>query len=293
MLEKVTFFSFNKRTKELKKGDIQRRIIILEMLRKNIPLTTNELARECDIARSTTFEIIESFIKSGLVTRKRISSARAINHEKHTLTNDGVLVGLAVYHDSKDKELGIKTTSLLEQAFQPTEKMTPVMTFTCLVMLNALNRGLEDYVLRFVTNLAKLKEKSSKHIDKQSAFSAGETVFSEDKSLKGGIISALNSLDPKDRDEVVQYYRNLIINFLFQMANASHNRKISNLATQSQRDPDALYIQLNCTCRYHNECLRVTMEDVFMRIFSGKWYCPKCGKGIKKSKKESVMPFMV
>lgn len=174
---------------------------------------------------------------------------------------------------------------MLQRIFQPPPESDAMRIFTCYVMLNAIDRGLQDYVLRYLRNVVELSETAPDTIFWYEGVEGAEALFEEEKALRGCVIAALSNLSHSDKETAIQYYRNLIIQGLFNYSVVSHNRKLQELARMSQMDREGVYTQFSCKCGYRNENVYVKMEDVLIRIFTGRWKCPKCNRSFSHAKK--------
>lgn len=248
----------------------------MTMLDSNSPLSIREISNKADVPYAVTFDTIQNFVKSGFVASKLIAQYKARKDFKYELTKGGKMVALVVNVD-ENRVLGNRRTEL-QNIFQPERGTDALTLFTSTVMLNAINRGLDNYVLRFLRNTIEFLESLSEPANplRMAEKAVGESLPSEVKTLKDSVIQALYSLSESDKETVVQYYRNTIIQMLFAQAMQSHNLKLQRLATMSQKDSDGIYIPFQCKCDYMNDQLYVKMEDIIIKIFTGGWECPSC-----------------
>lgn len=272
----ITFFGRERRNNSLRKSVKNRRSIVKTMLDSNSPLSIREISNKADVPYAVTFDTIQNFVKSGFVASKLIALYKARKDSKYELTKSGKMIALVVNVD-ENRVLGNRRTEL-QNIFQPERGTDALNLFTNTVMLNAINHGLDNFVLRFLRNTIEFLESLSEPANplRLAEKAVGEALPSEIKALKDSIVQALSSLSELDKDVVVQYYRNATIQMLFGHAMQSHDLKIQRLATMSQRDQDGIYIPFKCKCDYMNDQLYVKMEDVLVKIFTGGWECPSC-----------------
>lgn len=246
------------------------------MLESKEPLSIGKLSNKSTVVTSVVRENIENFIKCGLVSPIITAQYKARRDSSYELTKDGKMVALAISHEEK-RILGNSRVQL-QYVFQPERGQDALSFFVNTVMLNAINHGLDNYVLRFLRNTFQFLESLSEPANplRIAEKVVGEALPSEINILKESIIHALYSLSEPDKEAVVQYYRNAIIQMLFSHAMQSHDLKLQTLATMSQKDSEGIYIPFQCKCDYINDQLYVKMEDIIIKTFTGGWECPSC-----------------
>ena len=283
MSSELTFFGRERRNNSLRKSDYHRRQIIITMIESDSFLSVRAISNESGVNYSVTYEMIEKFVKSGLVTPKLVAQHKARRDSKYQLTKDGKMIALAICFDEK-RVLG-KNHVELQNVFQPERGTDSLSFFVNTVMLNAINRGLENYVLRFLRNTIQFMESLSEPVNplRIAQKAAGEASPSEIDTLRNCIIQALYGLSESEKDTIIQFYKTMITQTIFGLAMQSHNSKLERLATMSSKNPDGIFIPFQCKCDYVNDELYVKMEDVILKIFAGGWQCPSCGKIVSDS----------
>ncbi|MEM3062871.1 MAG: hypothetical protein QW303_04935, partial [Nitrososphaerota archaeon] len=201
----VTFFTKGTRTKEITIGDKNRRKLIITLLESQELLSAKKLSAKSGIAYATTHQELNKFVISGFIKPHNVATYKRIQHSKFELTKDGILVGLAIKFDQGDV-MGVQVTDTLVRVLEPDNKAAPINRFMQSVLVNALSRGLIDYVLRFLRDLVKERE-ISQDLDmwKMAAKGITEAKPSEVDRLGVAVIQTLGNCSEIERNTLVQF----------------------------------------------------------------------------------------
>jgi len=248
------------------------------MVENKLPLSIPQLSNKSNVSYGFTYQTIEDFVKSGVVSPIVAAHHKARKDSKYELTDVGKMIALAICVDEK-LVLGDRTADL-RKIFQPVRGTDALTFFVRSVLLNGVNNGLQRYVLEFIRNILQIAEFSTEpNLWKIAQDGGVEARPSEVQGLKKSVIQALYSLEEPDRDTVLQYYKTMTTNHLFTLSMHSHDVVLQNLAKESSRDPDGIYIPFECKkCGYENDHWYNKMEDIIVKVFTGGWQCPKCNK---------------
>jgi len=247
------------------------------MLESDVLLSVPQLVNKSDASYGFTYDTIDEFVRAGLVKPRITAHHKARKDSEYELTDIGKMIALAVSVDEK-RLIGNRRADL-QKIFQPDIKLGILNYFLRTVMLNAINKGLERYVLRFVRNFIEIAES----LDEPNLWKIAEngTAFaipSELQLLKEAVLNAFYSLSDDEKNTVTQRIKNMTINIIFDHSMYHGNSRLEKLATMSQEDKDGIYMGFECKCGYRNEQLYVKMEDIIVKTFSGGLECPKCGR---------------
>lgn len=284
-MNKITFFSKEKRHGKLKVGDANRRKIIISLLETKSPPSARQLSARSKAPYTETYDNIKKFVKSGYVKPIVVAQHSARTDSKYELTLGGKLVALAISVDD-NKVLG-DVTDTLQKIFQPERGSDSLTFFVKYVLLNASTKGLQRYVLEFVRNLIESSETSDEpNLWKIAQNGASNAKPSELDTLKKSVLQALSGLDASQKDTVIQFYKTKATDMMFDTAMKSHNAKMQELARKTSRDDEGIFTRFECKnkrCGFQQDELYLKMEDVILRVFSGGIPCPKCKRLETKS----------
>jgi DNA-binding PadR family transcriptional regulator len=281
----LTFFSIVDRNKELKVGDKHRRQLLITLLESNEALSKRQLNNYTDASFGFVYDTIDSFVKAGYVKPLVVANHKARKDSKYELTEAGKLIALAIAVD-QNRVIGDRTAEL-QKIFQPQQGFDDLTHFIHGVLLHSVTNGLQRWVLEFIRDVIKEAEVSSEpNLWKIARDGFTAVKPSEAESLRKSVLQALNSLSDSEKDTVIQYYRNMVIEKMFTDSMKSHNSRLQTLAKESQRDSEGVYFIFQCTkCGYQDEHMYMKMDDVIVEVFTRGKICPKCNRLILDSKK--------
>ncbi len=284
-MDRFTFFSREKRYGKLKIGDKNRRQILITMLENALPLSIKQITTKSEVPYTDTHDYVKTFVKTNFVVPIVVAQHSARRDSKYELTDGGKLMALAVSVDEK-RVIGDKTVEL-QKIFQPKRGSDPLTFFVQSVLLNCIDNDMQRYVLEFIRNLVESAETSDEpNMWKIAQNGVNEAKPSELRSLSKSVLQALSVLDDSQKDTVIQFYKTKTTNLLFDTAMRSHDSALQELARMTSRDPDGVFIKLQCKnrkCFYTRDDFYLKMEEVIIMTFSGGLVCPKCNKLITDS----------
>jgi len=276
----TTFFSREKRNNTIKKSNDNRRKLIIGLFENNEPISTKQLSYKTGIAYSVTYENIENFLKSGIVTAVTVAQHKARRDSKYELTNNGKIIAFAVCSDER-RVIGNKKNDLLK-IFQPQRGSDSLTFFVNAVLLNCVTNNLYRYVINFLEELVESAELSNDpNLWKIAQNGINEAKSSELQQLQKSVLQALEGLDESQKDVVIQYYKTKTTDMMFDSSMKSHNSSMQELARKSSKDPEGVFTKFQCrnqNCGFAQDELYLKMEDVIVRVFSGGLQCPKCNR---------------
>jgi len=281
----ITFFSTVDRNKELKVGDKHRRQLLIAMLESKEPLSKPQLTNKTDASSGFVYDAIDTFVKVGYTKPLVVAQHKARKDSKYELTDGGKILALAIAVD-QNRVLGDRMAEL-QKIFQPQQGLDDLTCFVFGVLLHSVTNGLQRWVLEFIRDVIKEAEMSNEPNMWKIARDGFTAVKpSEVGLLSKSVLQALSSLSDSERDTVIQYYRNMVIEKMFASSMKSHNGHLQSLAKESQRDSEGVYLLFQCNkCGYQDDRMYVKMEEVIIDVFTKGKICPKCNRLILDGKK--------
>lgn len=296
MLDKrIVFFKKKGRSDEFTVDAETNRKIITAILRRGDALTYRQISSEANVSFSTAYEKVNLFVKAGLVKPLQIAKHNHRQDHKYDLIRDGIIAGVVVDYESPIPS-GVDHVPLLQKAFQSKPGTDSVRIFFNWYMLNALDRGLLDYIVRFLKASILFWEKQSFIEQTRSADKDWQTVRvllgksvptqHEEKILRECIFSAYMNLNEDDKLVVTQYFKSQIENVRFHTSLLNEDRKEQILTARSQSDSNHFILSFKCTeCDYINNQLPVPATEAIANALIGKGViCPSCNAEIKEQK---------
>lgn len=247
-------------------------------------MTSRKLAAKSGVSYSVVYDMIPDLVKYGSLRQLSVAKRKHRQDFAYSLTDDGLSLALSIAYE--DRVLGISYPTLLQRVFQTSPKDDPLAILVNDVMLNAVDRGMTEYVLRFLLAAMKEAEGSGGAEWKKAGLGAVEVLFEEEKAVKQCYLSALASLTTEDRRVVYQYYKGEMERLMFRLASRLKSRELMLVAAESQRDPDNLIAPFACKkCGFKDWRNTTSMERVMQDAFTKSYpECPRCGRPVKSNK---------
>jgi DNA-binding PadR family transcriptional regulator len=284
MPEIPTFFNTVKKKTKGKKdlivGDQNRRKTILLYLSRREPMSAYEVERNIEMARGSAYKIVDSFARSGLLVCPADEPHGRNIYRRYTLTDEGYSVGLAVAYDEKgkDQNIGKRYEDLLRKVNVPDLRLDPLSNFGARVLTLAIDRGLSNYVMRFMRNSIRELELVRDFTDWRRLGMVGAEAFAgEFDAISECEISAFADMSDEDRQIVVSFFKNQAVQVVYNLGMKSRSRELQLLASKSQLDPNGVYMPFKCrNCDYGKAATYWTNVQLIHMFFVSSMECPKC-----------------
>lgn len=202
----------------------------------------------------------------------------------YELTEDGLFTAIMVNYEIREN-LGIDQKLLLQKIFQPKPEHDALSTFMRYVLLNTINKGKDDFVIKIMHDIEESMEKIQDPLDLgKVALSMANIIIKGEGFPEECVISALVNLTPNDKIMVYDSFKLQFESMIYLKSIGTKGRILPTNLIDLIKSPEYVIIPFHCECGYNTDQFTIPIIDVILYFFSKKIIqCPMCQNKIIKN----------